>query len=72
LGFQWIGSRSILYDGHILNLDLNLEPNNEWAVDDAISAYEQKKREQRQAEEARFRRIIREEVRKEFERSEKP
>ena len=68
MNFEWIGSRAILYDGHILNL----EPNNEWAVDDAISAYEQKKRKQRQAEEARFRRIIREEVRKELERSEKP
>ena len=65
MSFEWIGSHSILYDGHILNL----VPNNEWAVDDAISEYEQKKREQKSTEETRLRRIIREEVRKEMERS---
>jgi hypothetical protein len=58
-----MGNHAILYDGHILNLDLTT--NNEWAVDDAIYAYEQKKREERKREETRIRQIIREELRKE-------
>ena len=64
MNFEWIGNGAILYDGHILSLT----PYNEWAVDDAISDYERKKREQQSTEVARLRRIIREEVRRELEK----